>query len=154
MTASPPFADPSDIEGIWRPLSAEDAALAAAWIDQASQQVRDEVPDVDGLTVDERITAGTLAPETVRDVVARMVLRVLMNPEGARQRSHSLDDYQETVLVDSTRSSGEMFISAAEMKRLTGLQGRRAFEIDTRPDPPMLVTTVQWYNYYPWDYPP
>ena len=77
-----------------------------------------------------------------------MVRRVLMNPEGARERSQTVDDYQETVVVDTALSSGEMFISPREMKRLTGLRGRMAFEIDTRPDPAMLQPAV---NLWPWD---
>lgn len=142
-----PFADVSDVEAIWRALSDDEIQLAASWINEASQQLRDEVPDVDGLDVDERITAGSLSAATVRSVVARMVRRVMMNPEGARQRAQSIDDYSESVTVDSSLSSGEMFISARELKRLTGLRGRRAFEVLTRPDPPQLSVAQFW----PWD---
>lgn len=145
-----PFADIADVEAIWRPLTDAESQLAAAWIDEASQQVRDEVPDVDGLDVDERITAGSLSAGTVRSVVARMVRRVLMNPEGVRQRTHTLDDFQETITVDSALSSGEMFISPREMNRLTGLTGRRrAFEIDVRPVTDQFVVSTSLCS--PWD---
>jgi len=143
-----PFADPSDVEAIWRPLTAAEVQLTEAWITEASQQVRDEVPDVGGLDVDERVTAGSLSADTVRSVVARMVRRVMMNPEGARERSQTVDDYQETVVVDTALSSGEMYITPRELKRLTGLRGRRAFQIDTRPDPAMLQPA---FLYWPWD---
>ena len=146
----PPFADVADVEGIWRTLTDEESQLAAAWLLEASQQIRDEVPDVDGLDVDERITAGSLSPDTVRSVAARMVRRVLMNPEGIRQRSHTLDDFQETVTIDSALSSSEMHITPREMNRLTGLRGRRrAFEIDTRPDPAQFVSSTVRCS--PWD---
>jgi hypothetical protein len=136
-----PFADVQDVQAIWRPLSDDESVLVAAWIIEASQQVRDEVPDVGGLDVDERVAlaadaAHYLSAATVRSVVARMVRRVLMNPEGARQRSQSVDDYSESVTVDSSLSSGEMFISPREMARLLGSRGGSgggAFSVDTAP---------------------
>lgn len=140
-----PFADVQDVAAIWRSLSDDESNLVAAWIDEASQQIRDEVPDVDGLDVDERITAGTLAATTVRSVVARMVRRVLMNPEGARQRSQGVDDYQESVTLDASLSSGEMFISEREMARLMGspASSRSAFSVDTVP----AVVSYPWWAY-------
>jgi hypothetical protein len=147
-----PFADVGDVQAIWRPLSEDEQVLVAAWIVEASQQVRDEVPDVEGLDVDERIALAADAPgylklSTVRSVVARMVRRVLMNPDGARQRSQSVDDYSESVTVDSSLSSGEMFISARELGRLLGSRGDSgsAFAVDTAP------TTLTYAAWCPWD---
>jgi hypothetical protein len=149
-----PFADIQDVQAIWRSLSDEETVSASAWITEASQQVRDEVPDVGGLDVDERIAlasdaANYLNPATVRSVVARMVRRVLMNPEGARQRSQSVDDYSESVTVDSSLSSGEMFISPREMARLLGTRssGGAAFSVDTAP------VAAMWSRSWdcPWD---
>lgn len=135
-----PFADVQDVAAIWRPLSDAETVLAASWISEASQQVRDEVPDVDGLDVDERVAAGVLSAATVRSVVARMVLRVLKNPEGARQRSQTVDDYSESITVDGSLSSGEMFISPREMARLLGSRGGSvsAFSVDTAPAQALL----------------
>ena len=159
-----PFADVQDVVSIWRPLSDAEVLVCVAWIDQASQQVRDEVPDVDGLDVDERVAAGSLSPDTVRSVVARMVLRVLRNPEGARQRSQTVDDYSESITVDGSLSSGEMFISAREMSRLIGAKGdsSQAFSVDTAPAQVMfskpwgLVSSGQVNPWgYAWDqFPP
>lgn len=136
-----PFAAFEDVEAIWRPLSDDEAAVAGAWIDQASQQIRDEVPDIDGLDVDERLAAGSLSQDTVRYVVARMVLRVMMNPGGNRQQSRTVDDYSESFTVDSARASGELFISDRELRRLMGVRSGKgqAFSLDTAPDSPIFV---------------
>ena len=136
-----PYAAPEDVAGIWRPLSDEETAVASAWIDQASQQIRDEVPDIGGLDVDERLAAGMLSVDTVRYVVARMVRRVLMNPEGARSRAQGIDNYTESVTVDSTLSHGELFINERELKRLMGIRlGKgQAFSFETAPDSPIVV---------------
>lgn len=132
----PPFADPSDVQAIWRTLTGDEWSLAAAWIDEASQQVRDEVPDVDGFDVDERIVAGSLSADTVRSVVARMVRRVMVNPEGLRARTEQTGPFSVTRTTDSSNSSGEMYITARELARLTSRHiSQRAYMISPGPGP-------------------
>lgn len=78
----------SDIEDRWRPLTAAETAIAPAWLDDASAVVRAQFADIDT-----RVTAGTPAAADVAGIVARMVMRVLQNPDGLIGRS--IDDYQE-----------------------------------------------------------
>lgn len=130
----PPFADPADLAAVWRPLTADEVLVVATWLERASQLVRDEVPDVDGLDVDERIDAGSLSADTVRDVVVSMVRRVVvLNPVGARQQGVG----PFTVTLDSAISASELYLSARELARLTGRRstGPRAFTISPGPGP-------------------
>jgi Phage protein Gp19/Gp15/Gp42 len=129
-----PFAEPADLAAVWRPLTADEVDVVAAWLDRASQLVRDEVPDVDGFDVDERIEDGSLSHETVRDVVVSMVRRVVvLNPVGARQQGVG----PFTVTLDSALSASELYLSARELARLTGQRtvGPKAFTIAPGPGP-------------------
>jgi hypothetical protein len=135
MSELPPFAEPLDVAAIWHELSAAEDSIVAERLAEASRMVRDDVPLVGGLDVDERIEAGLLSSETVRRVVVAMVHRVVSIPGYVRQRSVTVDDATEAVTYDSSVSGGEMFITDREMQRLTGRPARRqrAFTITLGP---------------------
>jgi hypothetical protein len=114
------FADYTDVQGIWRTLTDDEIITVSARIAEASQMIRDEVPLVNGMDVDERITAGTLNIATVKNVVVSMVERVVVPARFVRQESSTVDDGSESRTIDSSVSSGEMFISSNELRRLMG----------------------------------
>lgn len=119
------FATPDQVEAIFRPLTSAEAIVADARLAEASDHIRSEVP-----TVDARIAAGTLSASLVAGVAAAMVRRVLLNPTVARQKSRSIDDYQETDTLDSSISTGEIYLTPREFRLLTGSRRRsRAFTI-------------------------
>lgn len=89
LTGVPPLATPDDVTARWRPLTAAEEALVSTLIDDASRIVRQRIG-----TVDARIADGTLDPELVAAVVARMVKRVMEDPSG-RLQSWTVDDYTE-----------------------------------------------------------
>ena len=91
-----------------------------ARIAEASQMIRDEVPLVNGMDVDERILSGSLNAATVRNVVVSMVERVVVPARFVRQSSVAVDDGSHSETIDSSVSSGEMFISPNELRRLMG----------------------------------
>lgn len=128
-----PFAYPPDVAAIWRPLGEDEIGQVTARIAQASRLLRDEVPDVGGFSLDERIDNGSLERATVRDVVVGMVHRVMLNPEGLRQESTG--PFGRT--FDTAISSGEMTITKREMDRLTGRKstGSKAGTIKPGPGP-------------------
>jgi len=95
MAALPPYADWSDVK-IGRPFTSDEVDSVVDWIDKASQLVRDSVPDVGGLDVDERIEAGSLSAATVRDVVAGMVRRVMLNPNGNSAVTEQTGPFSQT----------------------------------------------------------
>jgi hypothetical protein len=120
-----PFADPSDIASVWRPLTDAEISVVYARIDQASQMVRDEVPDVD-----DRVTAGSLAAATVRDVVVAMVRRVMVNPDGDSSVTEQTGPFSVTRTRSRALAAGELYINASELARLTGRRAtQRAFTI-------------------------
>lgn|SRR6478609_8678579 len=115
-----PFADYTDVQGIWRTLTDQEIITVTARIAEASQMIRDEVPLVNGMDVDERILSGSLNAATVRNVVVSMVERVVVPARFVRQESSTVDDGSESRTIDSSVSSGEMFISPNELRRLMG----------------------------------
>jgi hypothetical protein len=65
----------------------------------------------------------------VKLVIVKMVRRVLKNPDGYRIKNESIDDYTESGTVDSSLSTGELYVSPEELKWL-GVRGSgRAFEV-------------------------
>lgn len=70
-----------------------------------------------GPSLDARVgTVGDITVDDVVDVVCSATLRVLRNPDGAKQESGSVDDYQESrTLVDA---SLDVYFTAAELRRL------------------------------------
>lgn len=77
-----PFATLDDVTALFRALTEAEAPVVERLLALASRVVRAQVP-----SIDERISAGTLDPELVRDVVAGMVVRALRNPAGVKQQA-------------------------------------------------------------------
>jgi hypothetical protein len=71
-----------DVESRWRTLSMSEVALASTLIEDASALLRAKVPGLD-----DAIAAGDVSAELVRARVVAMVVRVLRNPDGIRQRT-------------------------------------------------------------------
>lgn len=112
---------PEDIAAGWRPLTAAEAITAQGLIVEAAVLLTVSVPGLDGKD------AGI-----VKLVVSRMVRRVLKNPDGYRVRNESIDDYSDGGTIDSSLSTGELYVSDQELGWL-GVKPestiKRAFEI-------------------------
>jgi hypothetical protein len=118
VTATPPFAAPSDVEAIWRPLSDAETVQAAGLLGEASQVVL-EIPQVAA-----RVSAGLVSDATLRSVVVRMVLRVLLNPQRLSQFSNTVDDVSRSGTFESGLvPAGELVVSPGEFDRLMGRVG-------------------------------
>lgn len=98
-----------DVEQRWRPLSPAEQLVAAALLADAWADVTTQVPSVPA-----RVEANPTFRRVVVSILVAMVLRVLKNPDGIRQMS--IDDYQVT--IDSTRSSGSLYLADDERNRL------------------------------------
>ena len=132
MTASPPFADPSDVEAVWRPLTSDELSRAANLLDEASQIIM-EIPMVAA-----RITAGLVADATLKSVAVRMVVRVLLNPQRLSQFSVTVEDVTRSGTYESGLvPAGELVVSPGELDRLLGRVG--AAGAFTVVDPDLLV---------------
>lgn len=119
-----PFADWMDIK-IGRPFSEAETEMVSAWIEEASQLVRDSVPDVGGLDVDERIESGSLSLATVRSVVVAMVRRVAINPEGNSAVTEQTGPFAVTKTKAAANATGDLYIKSRELARLMGKRDRR-----------------------------
>jgi hypothetical protein len=106
----------ADVAARWRPLTAAEQTVAAAFLDDASALVRSKVPDIDA-----RIAADANLAAVAKGVVANMVRRVMLNPEG--WRSSSIDDFRRE--RDTALRTGLLFVSDDELVQLqpTGLGG-------------------------------
>ncbi|QOT19730.1 Gp19/Gp15/Gp42 family protein [Paenarthrobacter sp. YJN-5] len=104
-------------------------------IADAEDTILGEFPDVDA-----RITAGSLRVDTVRKVVARMVIRQLRNPEGRRQTNTVSGPYTDSVTYAGD-DLGEMTLSESDRKELAprGTSNRRLFSVYpvSRTEPPV-----------------
>jgi hypothetical protein len=119
-----PYADWTDVK-IGRSFTADEIESVIYWIDQASQMVRDSVPDIGGLGVDDRLVAGSLSAATVRDVVAGMVRRVMLNPDGNSAVTEQTGPFSVTRTKATPNASGDLYIKSREMARLLGKRDRR-----------------------------
>lgn len=120
-----PFADPSDIAPVWRPLTDAEMVNAYARIDQASRLVRRKVREVTGNSLDDLITAELLTADDVRDVVTEMVLRTFTLDAYVKQQSVAVDDASRSSTVDSSVSGkGGIYLLDHELDSLIGIVGR------------------------------
>ncbi len=103
------YAVPSDIADRWRPLSADETAVATVLLDDASRKMRLASPGLDT-----RIAASADLAAEATYVAASMVKRVLQNPEGYREVS--IDDYRR--VRDAVLSAGLLYVDDDEIAAL------------------------------------
>lgn len=118
-----------DIEGRWPASEGEipstDERLIVL-IEDAEDTILREFPDVQG-----RIDADTLPVNRVVKVVARMVIRHLLNPSGYRAQTQGAGAFQQTITFGG-EDPGALYLSDEDRRDLAS--GRsRAFTIDTTP---------------------
>lgn len=107
-----------DVAAGWRPLTAAESSVAEALVGEATVLLTALVPGLDSKNED-----------LVKLVIVKMVRRVLKNPDGWRIKNESIDDYTEGGTVDSSLSTGELYVSSDELSWLGVRSGGRAFEI-------------------------
>ena len=118
MVAAPPFAAPSDVAALWRALSDDETVKAATLLDEASQVI------LEVFGVPSRIASGLLMDGTLRSVCARMVVRVMLNPQRLSQFAVSVEDVSRSGTYESGAVPiGELMITPNELDRLWGLVG-------------------------------
>jgi hypothetical protein len=113
----PPFAEVSDIEGRWRPLSSDEQARADVLLDDGSQYIR-------GLLGGE---PGNLA--LAKTIVCTMVIRVLKAPvdqASLNSQQTMAGPYMETLTFASP--SGDLYLTSNE-KKLLGIGHGKAFSL-------------------------
>lgn len=104
---------PPDIEALWRPLTPAEAGTVAGRSASAWIRIKAVVPDIEA-----RLEARLIDVATVKDVMVSMLLRVFKNPDGARSVSDAIDDRTESRTIDTALSTGEIYVSDAELLML------------------------------------
>lgn len=124
MTA---FAVVDDVQAVWpSPLSAALLAVVAVQLDYAALLIRHERPNVDAW-----VTAGTLDPDIPKFVSVQMVRNFLLNTEGRKSGTKSIDDYTESWTLADAVAAGGMDLTETLLALLhpTTQQPRGAFTI-------------------------
>lgn len=105
-----------DVEARFRPLSNEEVLVAETLIDDAWWMILGRRPNIET-----NIDDGSVLEANVIRIIASMVRRVLLNPEGLLEES--IDDYR--MRRDSLISSGVLRIEDSELFDLTPGGSRR-----------------------------
>lgn len=119
------LANAFDVADLWRPLTPAEQPRVASLIAKASALLRQKVP-----WVDERIARfavnpddpGGLDPVTVATVVATVVKRFLVNPDGATNTSETTGPYSRSqgfALRGDKDVRGELVITDSDIAALT-----------------------------------
>lgn len=101
-----PFAVAADVAAVWRPLTAEEQAVATALLEQASALLRAQVANIDAL-----VAASPLKAALAKAAVVNAVKRVMNNPDGLLQEQ--IDDYMWR--RDSAVSSGALYLDPTDL---------------------------------------
>lgn len=120
------YANVSDVsKRLGRPItSADEIAQVNAWLTDVELMIKARIP-----TLDDLVTAGDIDEDAVVSVEARSVVRKLLNPEGLRQVTKSVDDGSVTKMRDAVLSDGELRITDDEWDMLTPASSANAFSI-------------------------
>ena len=115
-----PFAEVSDLEGRWRPLSDSEQTIAETLLTDASIMVRNRASDAKHTDAD-----------TLRMVVCEMVKRAMAGPMAAGMGVNSIQQgagpYQQT--ASFTNPLGDLYLSKSDLKDL-GSGRQVAFTIE------------------------
>lgn len=105
-----PFASSEDVEArLGRPLTSQDAAMAAALLDAATAVIAQAAGRDDQW-------AQTLspAPDVIRYLTVELAVRVMTNPDGARSVSEQLGAYQHAQSFHDTAAGGGLLLTKTE----------------------------------------
>lgn len=126
-----PFATVDDVVAIWGELTQEEESKVEAWIDQASIDLR-VIARNRGVDIDALVAADALAAEVAKNAIVRSIKRVLMNPEGWRQKSTTTGPFSDSGTLDTAISTGLVYIADGDIAglfpRRTGLV--RSFRVN------------------------
>lgn len=125
----------SDIEARWRPLTSAEEVVAPTLIADVEAWAMLAVP-----TLEAALASGSAAfVQNAKRILATAVIRVLKNPQA--YRSEQDGDYSYS--FDRVVSSGELNLSAADLRLLGGRRGR--FYSATVNDPALdLIGRPSW----------
>lgn len=101
-----------------------------AWLKRVELIIRSRIPDLD-----DKVAAGQIDPDAVVSVEAAAVARKVLNPEGLRSTTRSVDDGSVQKTTDSKFSDGVIRLTDEEWDLLLPAASREAFSPVTRAQP-------------------
>lgn len=119
------FANVSDVELRWRPLSAEEGSRVGVLLEDASALIRATNPAIDA-----RITAGTMDPAVPCMVAVAVVKRAMIGGDdtaGVNSQMNVAGPFSQQITY--ANPSGDLYLTRAE-KRLIGQRHQRAGMVD------------------------
>ncbi|MDY6054348.1 hypothetical protein [Micrococcus sp.] len=138
-----------DVEArLGRVLTDSESGQVEAWIQDLDALVASRIPDLVTRGVSSKCDRGVL-----RFVYAQAIRRLLLNPEGLRQYTESIDDYSLTKTVDSSVSSSALYLTDDEWALLSPAIADGAFSIRAV-GAPDAGEYRQWQTTTRWEVPP
>lgn len=125
MALTVPFAEPSDLEARWRPLSEAETARASVLLEDASQLILDE--DRRGIFTDAENPASLTLVRIVCAMTKRALISTAGDAAGVSQTAQSAGPF--TVSATYSNPTGDLYLTSAERKSL-GFGRQRAGSVD------------------------
>ncbi len=123
-----PFATVEDVEEVWGELTVDEAEKVEGWLNVAFTSLR-LIGRRRGVDVDQYIAGDPLLQEAAKNAVVASVRRVLLNPNGLRQRSTTMADgpFSDTgsETLDSSISSSRFYFDDDDLIWLPALRRQR-----------------------------
>lgn len=143
-----PLANPEDVAAIWRPVAAGEVARVTYLIALASAQLRARLPfDVDARIALVPPAPLALDPVLVAGVVARIVKRALVNPDGLQSSTRTVGPYSEsrTFVSGDVDASGDVSVTDADIADLMPRRGAaRVHTMQLGLTGSMLPEDIRW----------
>jgi hypothetical protein len=108
------FAQTSDVVKVFRPLTTAEEALAEGLLEQASVKMLLKGREF-GIDVQALGASDPLIDQAIKVAVVNADRRVLMNPKGQRQWQETRGPFNEGGTNDTTISSGQLYLDAADL---------------------------------------
>ncbi|WGW12748.1 Gp19/Gp15/Gp42 family protein [Saxibacter everestensis] len=123
------WAEPGDVKARW---------IGGDPLPVTDQQLTTLIEDAEDVILGEFPTMNTLVPDTVPKnrvvrVIARMVIRVIRNPEGIRQVQETTGPYSQSETYGGD-NPGELYLTDADRRDLSGRKtAGKAYTVSTVP---------------------
>lgn len=104
----------TDVAAVWRPLSPAEETIVPGLSTQAWIRLVSASPDLQS-----NIDKDDVGEDAVKSAMTSMIVRVLKNPDSVRQLSKSYDDWSKSQTLDSSVSTGELYVNEHELALVT-----------------------------------
>lgn len=115
------YAAAGDVRPFGRAMTTEETATATPLLEEASQKLRDAVPNIDALIADP--STSEVSTLRAKIAVSNAVRRRIENPEGLSTESYSIDDYREDKRRPASPGLGRIWIDPADLVGLRRTRG-------------------------------